>query len=424
MITNELGRDFWLYRLGQIVSVIGDSCGSIALSWWILEKTGSAIAMSSVLAPAMALKIVLLPLFGPFGDRYSRKKIIFVSEIWRFLATSLIGLLALLDQFDTTLIAFIFALNAIGSALFSSASASIIPQLVKAEQIQQAMQQSMAIQSIGGIVGGIFGGVMVSLIGIPFAFLVDGGSFFIAGIAALLIKVNTRPERILSNEALHPIKEWSKEIREGFLTTYKLPIMFWFIIICMIMTFVMSPFGVVLPILVKTERNLPAWFLGALESSISIGIILGSLVVGYIAKKIFIDRVFVAAIFMQGIGVLLLPLVPDVYLPLFVMLIIGFFNAMTIPLGSKIILAIPDQYRSRISSIMSFGSQGIAPLGVIFSGVIIATLGVKLSMAIMGGGMAIVSLLIFKVPKFIEFARCSQDETQKFFVEKYPEAFK
>jgi len=81
-VATGLGRDFWLFRLGQAISVLGDSCGAIALSWWILDATGSAVVMSSVLAPAMVVRIVLTPLFGPLGDRVTRKKLIIVSDLW------------------------------------------------------------------------------------------------------------------------------------------------------------------------------------------------------------------------------------------------------------------------------------------------------------------------------------------------------
>lgn len=68
----SLGKDFWNFRAGQLISLLGDSCSNIALAWWILDKTHSAIAMSSVLAPAMLVRIFLLPLMGPLGDNFSR----------------------------------------------------------------------------------------------------------------------------------------------------------------------------------------------------------------------------------------------------------------------------------------------------------------------------------------------------------------
>jgi MFS family permease len=79
----ELGRDFWLYRLGQAISTVGDVCSRIALSWWILGKTGSAAKLASIMSPAMVVSIFLLPLLGPLGDRFPRKKLIVLGDAWR-----------------------------------------------------------------------------------------------------------------------------------------------------------------------------------------------------------------------------------------------------------------------------------------------------------------------------------------------------
>jgi DHA3 family tetracycline resistance protein-like MFS transporter len=42
-------RPFALLWTGQTISRLGDSLYRIALSWWVLEKTGSAVAMGTVL---------------------------------------------------------------------------------------------------------------------------------------------------------------------------------------------------------------------------------------------------------------------------------------------------------------------------------------------------------------------------------------
>ena len=41
-------RSFALLWSGQTISRLGDSLYRIALSWWILEKTGSAVAMGTL----------------------------------------------------------------------------------------------------------------------------------------------------------------------------------------------------------------------------------------------------------------------------------------------------------------------------------------------------------------------------------------
>ena len=42
-----LGSDFWLFQAGQMISIVGDACGNIALAWWILDVTASPTAISA-----------------------------------------------------------------------------------------------------------------------------------------------------------------------------------------------------------------------------------------------------------------------------------------------------------------------------------------------------------------------------------------
>jgi MFS family permease len=100
IFNSKLGKDFWNYRLGQVVSLLGDSCSNIALAWWILDKTGSAAKMSSELAPAMAIRIFLMPLFGPVADRFSRKNLIIIADIWRFFFTLLLAGMVYFNYFN------------------------------------------------------------------------------------------------------------------------------------------------------------------------------------------------------------------------------------------------------------------------------------------------------------------------------------
>lgn len=136
----SLGRDFWNYRVGELISLLGDSCSGIALAWWILEKTGSAAVMSTVLAPAMVVRIFLLPLVGPLGDNFSRKKLIIVADAWRFIFTGALAAMVFLDYFNVPLLVAVFILISLGSALFNAAAGGIVPQLVPRESLQLASQ--------------------------------------------------------------------------------------------------------------------------------------------------------------------------------------------------------------------------------------------------------------------------------------------
>src|SRR5204863_7852546 len=91
----RLGKDFWLYQMGQTISTIGDACGNIALAWWILDATHAPEMISTVLAPAMVVQMILTPTLGPLGDRLSRKRLILISDVVRGMAMAVLTWLAL-----------------------------------------------------------------------------------------------------------------------------------------------------------------------------------------------------------------------------------------------------------------------------------------------------------------------------------------
>jgi MFS transporter, DHA3 family, macrolide efflux protein len=422
----KLGKDFWLFRFGQIISVLGDSCSHIALAWWILDATESPAQMSAVLAPAMFMRIFLLPLLGPIGDKFPRKWLIFISDIWRGVFTFAIGTMIVLNYFNLPLLITLYIVNAVGSAIFSSVAGSIVPQLVSAENLPVAMRQSEAITAVGGIVGGIAGGGLVTIFGLAGAFYVDAGSYMLSAILVLFIRANTRPPLVEGEKTTEKsaLGIWFEDLKEGFVVMYKIPVMFWMSIVAMMLNFVLSPIGIILPVLVKQERNLPPWFLGALESSVGLGSILGAIIIGWLCKKMLTDVVVVMGIVFIGIGIGFMPWVPSIALPLSMMFLIGVGAALAnIPMSTKEALATPDQYRSRINSIGGFQSMLAAPIGVAVAGVVLEKYGLNYTLMGIGTFVVILCPLMFLIPHFSKFMRSEGDETTQYFKKNFPKAF-
>src|SRR5687768_14599602 len=133
-----LGRDFWNFRLGQLISLLGDACGSIALAWWVLDRTGSAAEMGSILAPAMMAKILLLPFCGTIADLYSRKMLVILSDLWRFVFAGVILAMVWLDYYNFPLLLVSYVLLSAGGALFNASVGGMIPKIVKREDLALA----------------------------------------------------------------------------------------------------------------------------------------------------------------------------------------------------------------------------------------------------------------------------------------------
>ena len=68
-------RSFALLWGGQTLSRLGDSLYRIALSWWILEKTGSAAAMGALAVFSLVPMLLFLLVGGVVVDRLPRFRI-------------------------------------------------------------------------------------------------------------------------------------------------------------------------------------------------------------------------------------------------------------------------------------------------------------------------------------------------------------
>jgi MFS family permease len=392
----------------------------IALSWWVLDKTGSAARMSAVLAPAMAVRVLLLPLMGPLADRLPRKRLILIADVWRFVCSLAIAVLVHLNRFNVGLLATLYALSAVGGALFAAASSAIVPQLVERDGLQKAMRQTHAVDSLARVAGGILGGVVVSFVGVFGAFLADAISYLASALSCLAIAASTRPERAGGGVARG---RWSDELIEGFRLLYRIPVLFWLCIVAMFMNLALSPLAVILPVLAKQARNMPAWFLGGLESSISLGAIVGALTVGWVLIRLRAHRLVFAALAMLGIGVAILPWVPNALLPMSVLFWIGVGGTWAdVPIGTQISLAVPDSHLARVGAIMAFLCGGIAPLGVAAAGFLISAYGLTAAMACMGVSLLALTPLLLLVPRFADFMNASPKEAENFLACHYPDA--
>jgi len=125
----------------------------------------------------------------------------------------------------------------------------------------------------------------------------------------------------------------------------------------------------------KQARGMPPWFLGALFSSLSCGLILTWLLLGWLSKKIYTDLLVVLGLVTIGISILLLPWAPGAILPLVVMFSIG---------------------------------AGMASCSV--------TINTQ-------NAIALAALPLFLVPRFLEFYRLPPKRAAVFFKENYPDAF-
>ncbi len=407
-----------------MISTVGDACGTIALTWWILDVTASPGKVSTVLASAMFVQTTLTPVLGPLGDRFSRKWLILSSDLLRGVMMAALALLAFSGAFSVSGVLAVYIPFVVGSALFNSNLMSIVPQLVSAGALQNAVRMSESLQAVGRVMGGIVAGVLVTWVGVGSAFVVDAVSFCIAAIATAAILDRRGGGETTEPEGGSAQAPFLRQLRGGFQVIHRVPILFWLCVAIAFFNLVLNPMLVLLPTYAKLAKGLPAWFLGALESSMGAGIVLGAVAVGALEQRLRRVSSVVLGLLLLGGGIALLPHLPGVIPPLGAMFCVGVGAAWTnIPISTRVSVAVPDHFRSPVNSIISFLFDGSAPIGVAAAGVLVATIGVTASMTSLGAVVLLLVPVLFLIPGFTDFFRRSPSELTGHFLTAYPGAF-
>ncbi len=198
--------DFSLFTAGNLLSITGRLMLAVAVEWEVYARTHSATALGLV-GLVIAVPVVTLSLpAGHLADRYSRKRIILVSQIfslltslalalvsWRHLAIPAIpalresnrvlaGIAGIFERhhpifhFDDASIPLIYLLLFLGAVArtFSwAARSSFFPTLISRDVFANAVTWNNSIFQIGSVVGPALSGLLVAYIGFPFVYLLD-----------------------------------------------------------------------------------------------------------------------------------------------------------------------------------------------------------------------------------------------------------
>ena len=417
----SLGRNFWLYHVGQMISSVGDACGSIALTWWILDVTGSPAAISVVIAPAMAVQMFLTPVLGPLGDRLPRLRLILIADLMRGVAIGALGWMAMSGTFSIPVAIGVYSVFTSGSALFNSNNMSIVPQLVPDEALHGAVRTSQSLQAIGRVLGGVIGGLLVSVAGVGPAFAVDALSF---GVAVLLTAAIGSRALGWQATAAGSGRSFITELGDGFKVIQHVPLLLWLCGAIALFNLILSPMQVLLPTYAKVTKGMPAWFFGGLEASLGAGIIAGALVIGRVERAARVIPSVAVGLILLGSGTVLLPHVPGIIAPMAAMFVVGLGAGCTnIPIGMRVSVAIPNQFRSRINSIIAFIFDASAPVGLALGGLLVPTLGVTWTMTGLGIAILLAIPALFRVTGFADFFRRRPDDLSDHFLKTHPHVF-
>jgi MFS family permease len=203
-------RNFAWYFAARFVNTAGTTMAGVALAFAILDISDSASALGKVLAARTIPMVVFLLWGGVIADRVSRALIMQVSNLLSALTQGTVAYLVISGHAQLWMIIVLEAINGTTAAVSFPAMASVIPQLVPAEQLQPANVLLSMSRGALAVVGPSVSALLVVTVGAGWALAVDAFTWFAAALMLLRVSLPARTRDETAPASM------VRELREGW----------------------------------------------------------------------------------------------------------------------------------------------------------------------------------------------------------------
>jgi MFS family permease len=205
-------RQFRLFFIGQTTSLLGDGMVGVALSFAVLDLTGSVADLGFVLAARSVPMVAFLLVGGVFADRLPRRAVMIGADVTRFLSQGLIGVLLLTETAQLWQLIVLVAIGGAATAFFNPALTGLTPMLVSEEHLQQANVLRGIAMGAGGIAGPALAGALVATVGPGWALTADAATFAVSAVFLAQLKLPPH-EHLEARPFLRDLLEGWDEVR-------------------------------------------------------------------------------------------------------------------------------------------------------------------------------------------------------------------
>ncbi|MEV1128977.1 MFS transporter [Agromyces sp. NPDC049794] len=366
-------RRFGLFFAGQVISNTGTWFQSLALSLVVLEVSGSAAALSAVMAAQFAPLLLLSVPAGRLADRARPRDILLITS---FASAVVVAVLALQVATADASLPVIFAgivLLGTANAFDRVASQAIVYELVGPSRLRRAASLSTLALAAARSIGPGLAGLAFAGFGAGACLAVNAASYLVVFAFVLAI----RPSRLYPR---HPVQE-SGSMADAMRTAGKnRPI-----VVLLVVNVVVSLFALNLMVVVTATVTLTfagdAVSLGAAHAINAVGAIVGGLIAASRRHTGVHTLVGACLAFAAALGANAAAPGLAVFLAMAPVLGLGVGYYQGVLHGAAQGAVAPAQL-GRTMSLVTLGSYGVVPFGAVLMGFVIDASSGRVALAI------------------------------------------
>jgi DHA3 family macrolide efflux protein-like MFS transporter len=396
---NGWKKDIRLFLISQSISLFGSMLVQYAIMWYIVLRTESGIMMTIYIVAGLLPTFFISPFGGVWADRFNRKILIILADAGIAYATLILAILFFLGYKQIWLLFTAAGIRAAGTGIHTPAISAFIPQLVPGEKLMRINGIYSSIQSAIMLVSPMISAAILTFASIEVIFFIDVVTAAVA--VAILIWFLKIPVHAKAVEK--PSTTYFRDMREGIFYIKNHSYVKNFFIFFAVMHFLISPVAFLTPLQVARSFGNDVWRLTAIEVLFSLGMVAGGAIIaswGGLKNKV---HTMILSILMIGICTVAFGIVPNFWIYLFFMFLIGialpgFNTPSTVLIQQKV----EGNFLGRVFGVYSMISSFIMPMGMLLFGPIADSIKIELMLLVTGFLLLIESLILFGSKELIK----------------------
>ncbi len=386
-------RNFRLFATGQVISNTGTWMQRVAQDWLVLELShGGGIAVG-ITTGLQFLPLLLFSLWGGMiADRYSKRKILIVTQSVMGALALILGVLALTGTVQLWHIYLLAFGLGMATVVDNPTRQSFAIEMVGKDDLSNAIALNSAVFNLARIGGPAVAGLVISLFNIPAAFFLNAASY----LAVIVSLIMMRDSELVSAQRIARARG---QLREGLAyVRSRSDLLLTMVLVFFIATFGMN-FQVTTALMSKVVFHTGAGRFGLASAVFAVGALIGALAAArrgkpgmrlLVGTSLFFGVLEIATGLMPTYWTFLLLLIPTG------LLVISFSTAA----NASVQLNVPAEMRGRVMGIYMLVFLGGAPFGSPLTGWVAQEFGTRIS--IIGGGLIsfvatiVVGALVFR----------------------------
>lgn len=263
-------RNYRLFFIGQLISLIGNWMTQIATSWLVYRLTGSALMLGAVSFAGQIPAFFVAPLAGVLVDRWDLRKALIATQILAAVQSLALAYFTLRGTITVHLLLGLYVVQGLINGLDIPARQTIISQLVTdPNDVGNAIALNSSMFNLARVIGPSIAGFVIALAGEGVCFLIDGVSY-LAAIGSIWMIV-------LLPRAPRPRKHVFQELDEGLRYTLGFGALRELLLLSAVVSLCGIPAQVLMPVFARDILHGGPTTMGSLMGALGTGAVVGAI---------------------------------------------------------------------------------------------------------------------------------------------------